>query len=88
MGGAEHFGVDDVLGLMLDCDTGTLAVKKNGERLGVAATGLTGKFCWAAAVYANAPNRHATILRTDRGDGREQQAIRGWMPGTCWTRWR
>jgi hypothetical protein len=31
-------------------DAGTLTVKKNGTRLGVAATGLTGEFCWAAAL--------------------------------------
>ena len=30
-------------GLLLDCDAGTLTVKKNGRQLGVAASGLTGK---------------------------------------------
>jgi hypothetical protein len=43
--GHEGFEDGDVVGLLLDCDAGTLAVKKNGKRLGVAATGLTGKFC-------------------------------------------
>jgi hypothetical protein len=35
----------------LDCDAGTLTVKKNGVRLGVAFTGLTGELCWAASLY-------------------------------------
>ena len=49
--GQEPFAQGDVVGLLLDCDAGTLAVKKNGARLGVAATGLTGEFCWAASLY-------------------------------------
>jgi hypothetical protein len=40
--GKHGFGAGDVVGLLLDCDVGTLTVKKNGKRLGVAATGLTG----------------------------------------------
>ena len=40
-----------VMELLLDCDAGTLAVKKNGKRLGVAATGLTGELCWAVALH-------------------------------------
>ena len=39
-----------MVGLLLDCDAGTLTVKKNGKRLGVAATGLAGELCWAAAL--------------------------------------
>jgi hypothetical protein len=46
----RKFVTGDVVGLLLDCDAGTLSVKRNGKRLGVAATGLTGKFCWAAAL--------------------------------------
>ena len=49
--GQQRFGPGDVVGLLLDCDAGTLTVKKNGARLGVAATGLTGEFCWAAAMF-------------------------------------
>jgi hypothetical protein len=49
--GQQRFGKGDVIGLLLDCDAGTLTVKKNGARLGVAATGLTGEFCWAAALH-------------------------------------
>jgi hypothetical protein len=45
------FGTGDVVGLLLDCDAGTLAVKKNGERLGVAATGVAGELCWAVAMH-------------------------------------
>jgi hypothetical protein len=36
------FQEGDVVGLLLDCDAGTLAVKNNGARLGVAVTGLAG----------------------------------------------
>ena len=41
----------DVVVLLLDCDAGTLSVKLNGRRLGVAATGLTGEFCWAVCSF-------------------------------------
>jgi hypothetical protein len=47
--GHESFGTGDVIGLLLDCDAGTLTVKKNGVQLGVAWTGLAGQWCWAAA---------------------------------------
>jgi hypothetical protein len=57
--GQEPFGTGDVVGLLLDCDAGTLAVKKNGKFLGVAATGLTGELCWAASMYADATIRIA-----------------------------
>jgi hypothetical protein len=49
--GQQPFKQGDVMGLLLDCDAGTMAVKKNGVRLGVAATGLMGKFCWAVALW-------------------------------------
>ena len=45
--GMQGFEQGDVVGLLLDCDAGTLTVRKNGQRLGVAATGLTGELCWA-----------------------------------------
>jgi hypothetical protein len=61
--GQEPFGQGDVVGLLLDCDAGTLAVKKNGKLLGVAATGLTGPLCWAAAIYAH------TTIRIAAADG-------------------
>jgi hypothetical protein len=48
--GQQPFEKGDVVGLLLDCDAGTLTVKKNGARLGVAATGLTGELCWVAAL--------------------------------------
>jgi hypothetical protein len=54
--GMEGFGAGDVMGLLLDCDAGTLTVKKNGRRLGVAHTGLEAeghgfglRLCWAVA---------------------------------------
>jgi hypothetical protein len=49
--GLLAFGAGDVVGLLLDCDAGTLTVKRNGVRLGVAATGLAGEWCWAASLY-------------------------------------
>jgi hypothetical protein len=48
--GSERFGAGDVVGLLLDCDAGTLTVKKNGRRLGLAATGLPGELCWAVCL--------------------------------------
>jgi hypothetical protein len=57
--GQESFGTGDVVGLLLDCDAGTLAVKKNGKLLGVAATGLTGELCWAASISGDATIRIA-----------------------------
>jgi hypothetical protein len=57
--GQKPFGTGDVVGLLLDCDAGTLAVKKNGKRLGVAATGLTGELCWAASISGDATIRIA-----------------------------
>jgi hypothetical protein len=39
----------DVIALLLDCDAGTLSVKKNGQVLGVVVAGLAGQFCWAAS---------------------------------------
>jgi hypothetical protein len=42
--GKKPFDDGDVIGLLLDCDAGTLAAKKNGKRLGVAVTGLMGEF--------------------------------------------
>ena len=47
--GQQSFTKGDVVGLLLDCDAGTLTVKKNGKRLGVAVSGMTGELCWAAA---------------------------------------
>jgi hypothetical protein len=61
--GQEGFDQGDVVGLLLDCDAGTLTVKKNGRRLGVAATGLAGEFCWVASM------RHGTgMLRIAAAD--------------------
>jgi hypothetical protein len=44
------FGQGDTMGLLLDCGAGRLVVYKNGARLGVAVTGLTGELCWAVAM--------------------------------------
>jgi hypothetical protein len=48
--GQEGFEAGDVVGLLLDCDAGTLTVKMNGKRLGVAVTELTGELCWAVCI--------------------------------------
>jgi hypothetical protein len=65
--GQQGFRVGDVVGLLLDCDAGTLTVKKNGKRLGVAATGLAGKFCWAAAL-CNFGGGARRVIRVAAGD--------------------
>ena len=60
--GQQGFGAGDTIGLLLDCDAGTLAVYKNGARLGQAVApgmkiggkevaGLQGQeLCWAVAL--------------------------------------
>jgi hypothetical protein len=63
--GRQGFGKGDVVGLLLDCDAGTLTVKKNGKRLGVAATGLTGELCWAAALHHCVASSHIQIVAAD-----------------------
>jgi hypothetical protein len=64
--GRQGFGAGDTIGLLLDCDAGTLAVYKNGARLGQAVApgmrntmhntkevaGLQGQeLCWAVSLY-------------------------------------
>jgi hypothetical protein len=53
-------GTGHMVGLLLDCDAGRLTVEKNGGRLGVAITGLTGELCWALTLS----NGHAVRFRT------------------------
>ena len=53
--GQQRFGPGDVVGLLLDCDAGTLTIKKNGTQLGVAVTGLSGELCWAASCFGTTP---------------------------------
>ena len=65
--GQQGFGAGDTIGLLLDCDAGTLAVYKNGARLGQAVApgmrttmynakevaGLKGQeLCWAVSLWA------------------------------------
>jgi hypothetical protein len=52
--GQEGFQAGDVVGLLRDCDAGPLPVTPTGQRLGVAATGLTGHLCWAVCICENA----------------------------------
>eukprot|EP01046_Picozoa_sp_COSAG06_P023006 COSAG06_NODE_1811_length_8317_cov_7.969944_5_plen_332_part_00 len=39
------------IGMLLDLDQGSMTVYKNDERLGVMATGLSGEYSWAAALW-------------------------------------
>ncbi|KAL9191121.1 hypothetical protein ACHAXT_000827 [Thalassiosira profunda] len=68
-GGMEGFEiVDGEVGLLLDLDEGTLAVYKNGRRLGIMQEGLEGEYCWAASVCAQfyfPP--HEQNVRIERG---------------------
>ena len=43
--GQDGIATGDVLGLLLDCDAGTLAMSNNGRLLGTVATGLTRTLC-------------------------------------------
>jgi hypothetical protein len=42
----------DRIGMLLDLDQGSMTVYKNDERLGVMATGLSGKYCWGVGLVA------------------------------------
>jgi hypothetical protein len=41
--------------MLLDLDQGTMTVYKSDERLGVMATGLSGEYSWAVALYGQTP---------------------------------
>ena len=51
--GRQHPVEGDRIGLLLDLDQGTMTVYKNDERLGVMATGLSGKYSWAVSLYGS-----------------------------------
>ena len=38
--------------MLLDLDQGSMTVYKNDERLGVMATGLSGEYSWAVALWS------------------------------------
>jgi hypothetical protein len=46
--GPTRYG--DRIGMLLDLDQGSMTVYKNGERLGVMATGLSGEYSWAVSL--------------------------------------
>eukprot|EP01051_Picozoa_sp_SAG22_P021991 SAG22_NODE_5088_length_1089_cov_0.817172_1_plen_175_part_00 len=48
--GMQGANEGDTIGLLLDFDTRTLTIFKNGERLGVMATSLEGEYCWAVSI--------------------------------------
>jgi hypothetical protein len=58
-------GAGDAVSLLLDCDAGPLAVKMTGKHLGVAAAGLTGELCWAAALSPSDAPASARIVERD-----------------------
>ena len=49
--GMEGITTGDILGMLLNLDEGTLTVYKNNRRLGVMKDGLSGPYCWYAAVF-------------------------------------
>ncbi|EJK68237.1 hypothetical protein THAOC_10603 [Thalassiosira oceanica] len=51
--GMESCSTGDTIGMLLNLDNGTLSVFKNSRRLGVMKDGLSGPYCWFAAVYEN-----------------------------------
>lgn len=56
------FGEYANIGLLLDLDEGTLTLYKDGRRLGVLKTGLTGEYCWFAEITCEASGE-VTISR-------------------------
>mmetsp|Transcript_8037 Transcript_8037/g.18801 ORF Transcript_8037/g.18801 Transcript_8037/m.18801 type:complete len:416 (+) Transcript_8037:525-1772(+) len=51
--GMESGSAGDTIGMLLNLDNGTLTVYKNNRRLGVPKDGLSGPYCWYAAVGGN-----------------------------------
>ena len=51
--GVEILYEAGTIGLLLDLNEGTLAVYKNGRRLGVMKSGLSGEYCWYASLGDN-----------------------------------
>ena len=49
--GAESLDEAGTIGLLLDLDEGTLTVYKNGRRLGVMKSGLSGEYCWYTSMF-------------------------------------
>ena len=43
--------VESRIGMLLDFESGSMTVFRNDERLGVMATGLSGEYSWAVALY-------------------------------------
>ena len=60
--GQESFRVGDDIGMLLDLDAGTLAVYKNGRRLGVMRDELSGDYCWVSSM-----RRTGTTVRMEKG---------------------
>ena len=58
----EILNEDGIIGMLLDLDEGTLAVYKNGRRLGVMKNRLSGEYCWFTSLY-----RRDCSLSIERG---------------------
>jgi hypothetical protein len=65
-----------VIEMLLDCDAGTLTIRKKEqatgmknlgwEKTGVAVTGLAGEFCWAASMHGM--SRSCSTIRIEASD--------------------
>jgi len=50
--GRESLNEEGTIGLLLDLDEGTLTVYKNGRKLGIMKSGLTGEYCWYTSMHS------------------------------------
>jgi len=55
--GMEGLDEDGTIGMLLDFEEGTLTVYRNGRRLGVVMSGLSGEYCWFTCMH----NRGDTV---------------------------
>ena len=59
--GREGMRENGTVGMLLDLIKGTLEVHKNGRRLGVMKTGLSGEYCWFSSMFS--PGEAVSIKR-------------------------
>ena len=49
--GMENLSSDnELIGMLLDLDEGSLSMYKNGRKLGVMKRGLAGPYCWVVSI--------------------------------------
>lgn len=63
----EAVTVNDVVGLRLNLDRGTLTVYKNGRRLGALKKGLTGEYWWCVYLSRNERRWRSPSVQISRG---------------------